>query len=91
MANTISRLMLDVLKPHQPSIDVLGAELMKLEFVEGAKIRVEELDEKTASLRIIVQGEDLDLKIITDKLESMNCAVHSVDEVWCGNYSEPPK
>lgn len=86
MVNMISRLVLDVLKPHQPSIDVLGSELMKLESVNGIKIKVEELDEKTASLRIVIRGENLNLKELTDTLESMNCAVHSVDEVWCGDY-----
>ena len=84
----ISRLVLDVLKPHQPSIDVLGSELMNLESVKGIKIKVEELDEKTATLKVIVQGEHLELKELTDTLESMNCAVHSVDEVWCGKYIE---
>jgi len=88
MTDKISRLVLDVLKPHQPPIDILGEELMGLAGVKGAKIKVEELDEKTASLRIIIQGENLDLKMIVEKLESLTCAVHSVDEVWCGSYIE---
>ena len=86
--NLIKRLVLDVLKPHQPNIDILSTELMNLEGVKGVKIKVEEIDEKTASVKITIQGENLDLKEIIEKLESLTCAVHSVDEVWAGDYQE---
>lgn len=86
--SSIKRLVLDVLKPHQPNIDILATELMNLDRIKGVKIKVEEIDEKTASIKITVQGEKLDLKEIIERLESLTCAVHSVDEVWSGEYQE---
>jgi hypothetical protein len=42
---------------------------------------LDELDQKTESLHIDIIGNDLSLENITEKLLSLNCAVHSIDEV----------
>lgn len=72
---------LDILKPHQPSVDLLARSLMKLEGVSKVEVKVDELDQKTASLHINIEGVDLSLESINEVLNEMNCALHSVDEV----------
>ncbi|TFF95872.1 MAG: hypothetical protein EU544_01835 [Promethearchaeota archaeon] len=72
---------LDVLKPHQPSSDIVARTLMKINGVKKVKIQVDELDQKTASLHIKVEGIDIILEDIDKTLEDLNCALHSVDEV----------
>ncbi|TFF94518.1 MAG: hypothetical protein EU543_01080 [Promethearchaeota archaeon] len=72
---------LDVLKPHQPSSDLIARSLIDIENVTVVRINVDELDQKTASLHIKVGGINLSLETITQKLEELNCALHSVDEV----------
>jgi hypothetical protein len=72
---------LDVLKPHQPSSDIIAHALMEVDGIREVRVNVDELDQKTASLHIKVVGIDLDIDVIRLKLEELNCALHSVDEV----------
>ena len=73
---------LDVLKPHQPSSDALARTLVALPGAESVKIKVDEIDQKTTSIYIKLEGnEELKLEAIEAKLEEMNCSLHSVDEV----------
>ncbi len=72
---------LDVLKPHAPSIDYVAKALMDLEGISKVHVKLDELDQKTESLHIDIIGNDLSLENITQKLLSLNCAVHSIDEV----------
>ncbi len=72
---------LDVLKPHAPSIDYVAKTLMDIEGISKVHVKLDELDQKTASLHIDIIGNDLSLDDITEKLLSLNCAVHSIDEV----------
>ncbi|MFW9941163.1 MAG: DUF211 domain-containing protein [Candidatus Thorarchaeota archaeon] len=74
---------LDILKPHQPGLDLLARTLMDINGVQGIRIKVDELDQKTASLHMNITGINLSLEEITEVLASMNCALHSVDEVVC--------
>lgn len=75
------QLNLDVLKPHSPSSFFLAHELKKVAGVTYVQIKVDEIDQKTTSVFIRIKGIDLVLEEITDKLEELNCALHSVDEV----------
>ena len=72
---------LDILKPHMPSVELVARTLMEIEGMSKVRIKVDELDQKTASLHISVEGNDISLETVTDILSSMNCALHSVDEV----------
>ena len=78
---------LDVLKPHQPSIDSLARTLEKLTGIKMVEINVEEIDQKTTSLTIIISGSgDMSIDEITETLETNNCALHSVDKVIIENW-----
>ncbi len=72
---------LDCLKPHIPDSSFLALELKSLEGVSYVQIKVDEIDQKTTSVFIRIKGVDVKLEDITEKLESLNCALHSVDEV----------
>ena len=72
---------LDVLKPHLPANDTLARTLEKLPGVTYVRIKVDEIDQKTTSVYIKIQGNDISLEKITETLEEMNCSLHSVDLV----------
>jgi hypothetical protein len=74
---------LDVLKPHQPGVDMVAHTLMKIPGVTKVQIKVDELDQKTASLHVNIEGNNLSLDEVTEVLSSLNCALHSVDSVIC--------
>ncbi len=54
---------------------------MDIGGVTKVNIKVDELDQKTASLHITIEGINLSLEEVTEALASMNCALHSVDMV----------
>ncbi len=93
----LTRIILDVLKPHEPSIDMLAIELVKLEGanVTGVNITLDEVDVKTQSIKMIIEGLSLNYPLIRRKLESLNCAIHSLDQVIAGEtkveYIETPQ
>ncbi len=73
---------LDILKPHSPDNELIGRTLMENEGVTFVQIKTDEIDQKTTSIFLTIKGtENLTLDSIRDILESMNCALHSVDEV----------
>ncbi len=75
--------LLDVLKPHQPDSYIVAKELMKVTGVSRVSVKVDELDQKTASLHIHIEGSNLSFEEITETLAMNNCALHSLDEVIC--------
>ena len=73
---------LDVLKPHIPSNYEVAQILEEIPGVLFVSIKTDEIDQKTTSVFITIKGtHELSLESIKDKLESMNCALHSVDRV----------
>ncbi len=80
----LRRLVLDVLKPHNPSVVELSQALSKLEGVEGVNIITYEIDQKVENVKIIIGGNRINFDIVKKKLEDFGAVVHSVDEVAAG-------
>ncbi|MFN3383436.1 MAG: DUF211 domain-containing protein [Archaeoglobaceae archaeon] len=80
----IRRLVLDVLKPHEPSNTYFALKLSEIEGVEGVNITLQEIDQETESVKITLVGEDLDYEEIKDMIETLGGVVHSIDEVVAG-------
>jgi hypothetical protein len=73
---------LDVLKPHEPDNNLVARELKNLTGVKFVSIKTDEIDNVTTSVFVTVEGtEAVSLEQIRDKLEDLNCALHSVDRV----------
>ena len=83
MAN-IRRLVLDTLKPHEPSIIVLATELSDLEGVSAVNISIYEMDRKVENAKITIEGENIIYGSVTQVIEDMGGAIHSIDEVVAG-------
>lgn len=66
----LRRLVLDVLKPHEPSVINLSQQLSALKGVDGADITIVGVDRKVESARITLEGENINydsvVKIIRD-------------------------
>lgn len=82
----IWRIVLDVLKPHEPSLPEFAEKLGAMEGVEGVDVALLEIDKETETLKITVDGE-LDYSKIRSKIEEWGGVVHSVDEVVVGQKS----
>ncbi|RLE81491.1 MAG: hypothetical protein DRJ51_03690 [Thermoprotei archaeon] len=77
----ITKLVIDALKPRELSIIDLAAILCSIDKVEQVSISVREVDVKTETIRITVQGNDLEYPIISDVLVESGIAIRSIDEV----------
>lgn len=75
------RLVLDVLKPHQPNALDFSSALADLGADYCVKLTVTEVDEKTESTIVTIEGSDINFETIITAIEKMGASVHSIDEV----------
>ncbi|HUL39124.1 MAG TPA: DUF211 domain-containing protein [Methanomassiliicoccales archaeon] len=80
----IRRLVLDVLKPHHPSIVELARRLSVLEGVSGVNCTLEEVDQETESIKITIEGNAIDVEALEQAISESGAAIHSVDSVSAG-------
>lgn len=80
----IRRLVLDVLKPHQPGIVVLANAIAELPGVESVNIIRTETDSSTEGINVTIVGNNLNFEEIQETLRDYGSSIHSVDEVVAG-------
>jgi hypothetical protein len=81
----IRRLVLDTLKPHEPSIIDLASILSELEGVSAVNISIYELDRKVENAKITIEGEYISFEMVSKTIEEMGGTIHSIDEVVAGS------
>ena len=88
----IKRIVLDVLKPHNPSIVELSRRLASLHGVTGVNCTVDEVDQETESLKITVEGTNVDYEKVEATVRELGGVIHSIDSVSAGRkLVEPAK
>ena len=70
MENSLIRVVLDILKPHSPSLPSFAMYLSSLDGVDGVNITLE--------------GKDLNYDKIREAVENYGASIHSIDEVVAG-------
>ena len=75
------RIVLDVLKAHQPNALDFSSALANLGTDYRVKLKVTEVDKKTESTIVTIEGADIHFDKIKETIEKMGAAVHSIDEV----------
>lgn len=79
----VRRLVIDVLKPHEPPIVEVTTDIAGLDGVEGVNASLMEIDEEVENLKLTVEGE-IAYEKIKQKIDDIGASVHSVDEVAAG-------
>ncbi|MEM2918660.1 MAG: DUF211 domain-containing protein [Candidatus Altiarchaeota archaeon] len=77
-------LVLDVLKPHQPNILEFGKLICREPTIENANLSVYAVDEKTESVKIILEGENMNFSRVKELIENNGGVIHSMDKVILG-------
>lgn len=77
----ITHIVLDVLKPHQPPLPEFAAFVGELPGIKRVDVSVVEMDEKTESLRITIDGVNIDFEELRSHMAEQGAVIHSVDQV----------
>jgi len=78
---SVQRLVLDVLKPHQPNALEFARAIAALGDGYQVDIRVLEVDENTETLQVAIEGDRLDFELISGAISENGASLHSIDEV----------
>ena len=84
----IKRVVLDVLKPHQPNVLEFASAIADKHSSCRVRVTVIEVDEKTETTVISIESDDIPYAAIVDTITSLGASVHSIDEV---EVSLPPQ
>lgn len=80
----IKRVVLDVLKPHNPSIIEMTRKLADLKGVSGVNCTLDEVDQETESVKITMEGHAIDIEAVKAAITGFGAVIHSVDNVVAG-------
>jgi hypothetical protein len=77
----IRRLTLDVLKPHHPNVVDFAHALSAKGADYAVTINVIEMDDKTETLEVVVEGADVNFDALVESIKELGGSLHSIDEV----------
>ncbi|WP_456380837.1 DUF211 domain-containing protein [Thiolapillus sp.] len=77
----VQRIVLDILKPHQPNALEFASAIAGLGEGYKVHVRVLEVDEKTETLQVAIEGDALDFSLVTAAIDEIGASLHSIDEV----------
>jgi len=80
----IRRVVLDTLKPHEPSIIEMAAQLSDLVGISAVNISIYEMDRKVENAKITIEGENIEYPNVLKVIVELGGTVHSIDEVVAG-------
>ena len=88
--SVVKRVVLDVLKPHQPNILEFAQTIARQN--EGSKVQVTvlEVDEKTETLRVVIEADRMHFAAVQEVIADMGASLHSIDEVEVHADPSPP-
>ena len=85
----ITRVVLDILKPHDPDVVEFARHLAGIAPGLHVSLDVLEVDDKTQTIAVTLQGSSLDLAPLIEAVAAMGASLHSIDQVDIVNDTEP--
>ncbi len=85
----VTKLVLDVLKPHQPNALDFSCTVAEVGANYRVQLVVVEVDEHTETVRVRIEGDHLDFAAIEKAITGMGGSLHSIDEVDVCNMAAP--
>ncbi|HEB78401.1 MAG TPA: hypothetical protein ENI90_07740 [Methylothermaceae bacterium] len=76
-----TRLVLDILKPHQPNALDFARRILQRDDIHRVRLDLAEMDEKTETVLLHLEGADIDYDALVETITRMGGVVHSIDEV----------
>lgn len=80
----IRRMVLDIMKPHKPSVIKYSSDLANLNCVEGVNSSMVEIDHEVENIKVTLEGDDIDYDKVEGIIDQLGGSIHSIDKVLCG-------
>jgi len=77
----VKRIVLDVLKPHQPNALEFSQALARVGSDYLVHLTVLEMDENTETVELVITGNAINFEDIQSTISDMGGSLHSIDEV----------
>jgi len=77
----IKKLVLDVLKPHEPSIILLAGKINDIKGVDLVDITIASVDRRVETAKITIEGTTLNYDKILKEIQDNGATVKSIDQV----------
>ncbi len=84
----IKRVVIDILKPYEPTTIEFAQEISDLKGVKGVNATLLETDHKVQNIKLTVEGKKIEYDAVKTKIEDLGGTVHSVDQIVCGQMVE---
>ena len=81
----IRRIVLDLLKPHEPTTLEFARRVASTDGVTGVNVSVIEVDAEVENVKMTVEGEDVDFEAVESVIAELGGSLHSIDQVACGD------
>lgn len=78
---SIRKVVLDVLKPREPPLYDLARRLAATSGIDHVNITLAEIDQSTESVKVVIEGSDINIELVRKRLEQLGAVIHSVDEI----------
>jgi hypothetical protein len=82
----VRRLVLDVLKLHDPSLVSFAIALEQVDGVNAVNCTLVEIDAKTENLKVVLEGSNMDYELISKAINDLHGSIHSIDQVITGKH-----
>jgi len=84
MIGKIRRVVLDTLKPMEPTIIEMAKKLSLIDGVSAVNISIVEIDLKVENAKITIEGDNINYELVEELIQDMGASIHSIDEVVAG-------
>lgn len=84
----VKRIVLDVLKPHQPNALEFSQAIAKVGVEYRVHLTVLEMDENTETIQIELEGNNIDFEAVQSAITGLGGSLHSIDEVEVQNEAD---
>lgn len=82
----VRRVVLDLLKPHDPTTLELTRAVADAQGVAGVNTTVIEVDAEVENVKLTVEGEAIDFGAVEAVVTELGGSIHSIDQVACGEH-----
>ena len=84
----IRRVVLDVLKPHDPDLVEFTSQLYETGAVDTVTGTLVEIDENVKTIEVEIEGSELEYAVLKRAIEDLGGSIHSIDQVVCSERAD---